>query len=469
MSGQPKSSGQRFYASENLRMAQGWLMELSQQLVVQRVQVENYRVSDLTAARDAYSQLQQTRENLAGVLSDIRLLLMEVEETQLAAIAGQLRAGLQGFNLMSNTYRPVYDVLRDFAGKLPVEGTANAAVIGRLMNNVKLGYYPTDPDNISHILRGIQFPAGVTTNLLDPCCGCGKALRQLAQGNNCYTYGVELDESRAEEAQTRLHRVGFGSFFYSRISHEAFHLLLLNPPYLSVLNESGGRTRHEKKFLIESLCHLMYGGLLLYVIPYYRLTQDICRVLCDNFDDLTVWRFTDGEFKKFKQIAVLGIRKRRNMEPPDALWLEQYTSAPAAIPSLAELPEDRYALPAQTLEVPVFKGEKFNQKELEQQLRRPGSFSQMMARSELDNGVKRPLLPLSIGQIGLIGGSGMINGLIECDSPHVIKGRIVKVVSTEVEDQFGTDGKHHGTVERQVTSNKMIFNVLTPQGFRALT
>ena len=74
---------------------------------------------------------------------------------------------------------------------------ANAAVIGRLMNNVKMGYYPTDPDNISLILRGIRFPEGVTTNLLDPCCGCGKALRQLAQGNNCYAYGMELDESRA--------------------------------------------------------------------------------------------------------------------------------------------------------------------------------------------------------------------------------------------------------------------------------
>ena len=36
-------------------------------------------------------------------------------------------------------------------------------------------------------------------------------------------YGVELDESRAEEAQTRLHRVGVGSFFHSRISSEAFH------------------------------------------------------------------------------------------------------------------------------------------------------------------------------------------------------------------------------------------------------
>ncbi len=469
MSGQPETASQRYYAAENLRIAQSRIMELSQRLVVQRVQVENYRASDLTAARDTYSQLQQTRNDLVSVLADARLLLMEVEETQLAAMAGQLQTGLRGFSLMSNTYRPVYDVLRDFAGKLPVEGKANAAVIGRLMNNVKMGYYPTDPDNICLILRGIRFPEGVTTNLLDPCCGCGKALRQIAQGNNCYAYGVELDESRAEEAQTRLHRVGFGSYFYSRISHEAFHLLFLNPPYLSVLNESGGRARHEKKFLIESLHHLVYGGLLVYVIPYYRLTLDICRILCDHFDDLTVWRFTDGEFKKFKQVAVLGIRKRRDMEPSDAFWLEQYTVDPAAIPSLTELPEDRYALPAQPLEVPVFKGEKFNQKELEQQLRRSGSFSQMMARSELDGGVKHPLLPLSIGQIGLVGGSGMINGLIECDSPHVIKGRIVKVVSTEVEDQFTSSGNHYGAIERQVISNKMIFNILTPQGFRALT
>lgn len=469
MSGQPETASQRYYAAENLRIAQSRIMELSQRLVVQRVQVENYRASDLTAARDTYSQLQQTRNDLVSVLADVRLLLMEVEETQLAAMAGQLQTGLRGFSLMSNTYRPVYDVLRDFAGKLPVEGKANAAVIGRLMNNVKMGYYPTDPDNICLILRGIRFPEGVTTNLLDPCCGCGKALRQIAQGNNCYAYGVELDESRAEEAQTRLHRVGFGSYFYSRISHEAFHLLFLNPPYLSVLNESGGRARHEKKFLIESLHHLVYGGLLVYVIPYYRLTLDICRILCDNFDDLTVWRFTDGEFKKFKQVAVLGIRKRRDMEPSDAFWLEQYTVDPAAIPSLTELPEDRYVLPAQPLEVSVFKGEKFNQKELEQQLRRSGSFSQMMARSELDGGVKHPLLPLSIGQIGLIGGSGMINGLIECDSPHVIKGRIVKVVSTEVEDQFTSSGNHYGAIERQVISNKMIFNILTPQGFRALT
>lgn len=296
-----------------------------------------------------------------------------------------------------------------------------------------------------------------------------RALRQLAQGNNCYAYGVELDESRAEEAQTRLHRVGFGSFFHSRISHEAFHLLFLNPPYLSVINENGGRSRHEKRFLIESIPTLMYGGLLIYVIPYYRLTSDICRILVDNFDRLSVWRFADAEFKKFKQVAVMGIRKKRGTELQDTLWLEQYAYAPASIPLLSQLPESRYALPAQPLEVSTFKGERFNQKELEQQLRRSDSFAQMMARSELDSGVKRPLLPLSISQIGLIGGSGMINGLIECDTPHIIKGRIIKVVRTESEEKFNYRGDHMGSEIKETISNKMIFNVLTPNGFKALT
>ena len=460
---------ERCYAVEQLKTLQGSIADLMQGMVIRRAKVEKYKDTDLAAARDTFAELQQVRKRLAQAIGDARLLLMEAEEYQTARTAAMLQSGLLGFNLMSNVYRPVYDAIQNFIKEFPVEGTANAAVIGRLMNNVKLGYYPTDPDNISLILRGIQFPEGVTTNLFDPCCGCGKALRQLAQGNNCYAYGVELDESRAEEAQTRLHRVGFGSFFFSQVSQEAFHLLFLNPPYLSVLNESGSKSRHEKRFLIESLCHLMYGGLLVYVIPYYRLTPDICRVLVDNFEGLTVWRFTDSEFKKFKQIAVMGLRKRRADVPEDTLWLEKYTVNPAAIPSLTEIPENQYPLPDQPLEVKTFKGERFNEKELEQQLRSCDSFAQLMAHSELDKGTKRPLLPLSISQIGLIGGSGMINGLIRCDTPHIIKGRIIKVTRTECEDRYASNGKHIGSEIHETISNKMIFNVLTPHGFRALT
>ncbi len=471
MSGQPDVSqaGQRSYALERLRGLQSEVPQLTQAMVLCRARVEQHRNTDLAAARDEYNDLQNARKRLAEALGEVQLLLMEVEEYHLAANAGQLKEGLLGFDLLSNTYRPVYDALNGFAARLPVDGTTNAQVVGRLMNNIKMGYYPTDPDNISLILKGVQFPEGVTTNLLDPCCGCGKALRQMADGNNCYTYGVELDGARADEAQTRLHRVGFGSFFFSQVSANAFHLLFLNPPYLSVLNESGGRARHEKRFLIESLGTLALGGLLVYVIPYYRLTPDICRVLTDNFENLSLWRFTDAEFKKFKQAAILGTRKKRDVVPQDTQWLEWFSTHPGSIPCLTELPEGRYALPAKPLEVKIFRGEKFNKKELERQLSRSDSFQRMMARSELDSGVKRPPLPLSISQIGLIGGSGLINGLIECDTPHVIKGRIVKVTRNETEEQFDAKGRHTGAELHETITNKMIFNILTPNGFKALT
>ncbi len=467
MAGQLDAAANRYYAIEQLTEHQETIQWYAKEMVIQRAIIHKYQNSDLKTARDTYTKLQQSRTFLLQTLSKVRLCLMEAELYQLAKTAGQIYTGLSRFDLMSNNYKPVYDLLYGFAEQFPTNATANAAVIGRLMNRVKMGYYPTDPENISLILRGIQFPEGVTTNLLDPCCGCGKALRQIAQGNNCYTYGVELDESRAEEAQTRLHRVGFGSFFYSHISSEAFHLLFLNPPYLSVINENG-RARHEKQFLAGGIPNLMYGGLLVYVIPYYRLTPDICRILCDNFEELSVWRFTDNEFQKFKQIAVLGIRKHRDASTPSTAWLENYAVAPESIPLLSELPESRYAIPGTPSEVKTFRGEKFDQKELERQMRRSSSFAQMLAHSELDDGTKRPPLPLSIGQIGLVGGSGMINGLIECDTPHIIKGRIVKAVRTETEEKFNYKGSHIGSEITETITNKMIFNVLMPDGFKSL-
>lgn len=468
---QQPETAERYYALEQLREIRTAITRDTHAMLLWRARVEKYRQSELLSRAQAfYLELQRMRDQVVSSLGNARLALLETEEYGLSSMAGKLQAGLSGFNLMSTAYKPVYEALNSFADRLPVgDQTTDASVIGRLMNNVKMGYYPTDPENITHILRGIQFPAGVTTNLLDPCCGCGKALRQLAQGNNCYTFGVELDECRAEESQTRLHRVGVGSFFHSRISSEAFHIMLLNPPYLSVLNESGTRARHEKRFLAESICHLIVGGLLIYIIPYYRLTPDICRILCDNFTDLSVWRFTDGEFKRFKQAVVFGLRKRRQDDPKGAARLERQAYDPALLPCITELQEGRYPIPAITKNVSIFKGEKFNEKELEQQLRRSDSFKKLMSRSELDSAEKRPLLPLSIGQVGLIGGSGMINGLIECDTPHIIKGRIIKVKRVETEDKYSSSGAHTGQEIKEVISNKMIFNILTPDGFRALT
>lgn len=265
MSGQPERS----YVLEQLMGDRAAILKDCAELKANRSKIDKYRETNLPRAQDAYLELQKAQKRILEALRDAQHSLLEMEEDATASMAGKLYQGFSGFNLMSRSYAPVCKVLTDFANQLPAsQDNVNAQVIGRLMNNVRMGYYPTAPENISHILRGIQFPAGVTTNVFDPCCGCGKALRQIADGHNCYAYGIELDELRAEEAQNRLHRVGIGSYFYSRISREAFHLMFLNPPYLSVLREGGGKTRYEKRFLIETIERLMFGGVLIYVIPY---------------------------------------------------------------------------------------------------------------------------------------------------------------------------------------------------------
>jgi hypothetical protein len=212
----------------------------------------------------------------------------------------------------------------------------------------------------------------------------------------------------------------------------------------------------------------MYGGLLIYIIPYYRLTADICRVLCENFDDISVWKFSGPEFGRFKQIAVMGVRKRRTYDS-DFQTLASLALNPDALSELSDLPESRYLLPAASKKVETFKGAEFNVAELAEQLKQSNSFTKLFEKSKLDSDVKRPLLPLNIGQVGLIGGSGLINGLVECDTPHIIKGRIIKENHVRKEDTLDTRGRVMSTTIYETRTNKMVFNLLTPQGFVSLT
>ena len=91
---------------------------------------------------------------------------------------------------------------------------------------------------------------------------------------------------------------------------------------------------------------------------------------------------------------------------------------------------------------------------------RSKSLDALFEKSALDSMEKRPLLPLNVGQVGLIGGSGLINGYVDCDRPHVIKGRIVKEIKRSENELEGT------VTETRV--NRMVFNILTPDGIKKL-
>lgn len=460
---------QQYYAMTKLGEAAIAVKQAANELPLLRKKLEKFK-ENKQKAKEIYSDLKHQKEKLQSALNTAALSFLEMEQLELANYSVKLSNSIKAFNLMMPNYSKLCSVLSDFASKLPLENqTANAAIIGHLMSSVKMGYYPTNTEHVKYLDQGIEFPGDVTVNLFDPCCGCGLALRTLAGEHNCVTYGVEIDRHRAEESLTRLDRVGFGSYFRSRISNEAFHLMLLNPPYLSVMTENGNNSRSEKRFLIDSISHLIYGGVLIYIIPYYRLTPDICRVLGDNFEDLTVWKFMGDEFKRFKQIAVIGKRIKRRDGSVFVTELAELAVSPDKIAELSELPKNRYTLPKIEKKVELFKGAEFNVAELSEQLSKSNSFSRLFEKSKLDSEIKRPLLPLNLGQVGLIGGSGLINGLVECDTPHIIKGRIVKENRVTKEENVNNKGEKISETVHETCSNKMIFNLLTPQGFLSLS
>lgn len=119
-----------------------------------------------------------------------------------------------------------------------------------------------------------------------------------------------------------------------------------------------------------------------------------------------------------------------------------------------------YMVPDVPKRVDLFKGAVFNLGELQRQMAKSNSLEVLFEKSRIDAMEKRPLLPLNIGQIGLIGGSGLMNGYVDCKHPHVVKGRIVKEVKISEDAELGT--------LTEIRVNRMRFHILTPDGVKRL-
>lgn len=429
-----------------------------------RAAYEKYKGTGLKREYDSLVDLRRAVKRLLEEFPALVLRLNEYGDSELSKTTERLYGVLKKFNYIGTSdYSKLCMALESFANGLPTsDHNINTAKLAHLMNRARMGYFPTDLSHVKMLKDAIVFP-GEPVNLIDPCCGEGIALQAFSKGIQARTYGIEIDEVRGEEAGRRLQRVGFGSFFHSRISLNAFQGLWLNPPYLSVPSENGTR-RLEKSFLADSMRLLQVGGIMIYIIPYYRATPDVCRVLCENFTDLRVHKFIGKEFERFRQVAIIGRRIERREAEKMAKKLSEYMLDADKIPPITDLPKNCYEMPAATKKVELFKGAVFNVSELAEQLKKSPSTQRLFEDRTLDNRKLSPLLPLNLSQVGLVGASGMMNGLVECDTPHIIKGRIVKEKKTKI----GVEDDKGKTAIREITSNRLIFNVLTPTGLKSL-
>ncbi|MDR2839042.1 MAG: DUF6094 domain-containing protein [Azonexus sp.] len=244
-----------------------------------------------------------------------------------------------------------------------------ALMFSRLARNfIKNGYFPTDEDTvgcITHLLCAQRSPA----RLFDPCCGEGTALADIEQGlrdqarldhpdgdpPQLETLGVELDSERAWHAKTILDRVIHSDLNDVVVKARSIGLMFLNPPYgygvKDGANVSSAELDHakaerlERTFLRMATPLIAYGGILVYIIPFYALDDDIRAHLARNYDRVRVFMAPE---QRFKQCVVVGVRRRSANASKAVLdMLVQAKEKPELTPVLPESWEDEpYQIPA---------------------------------------------------------------------------------------------------------------------------
>ncbi len=314
----------------------------------------------------------------------------------------------------------------------------------RLAAQAKGGFYPTPDRVVDMIADLIHTPSSYhhrnaeTLRILDPCCGAGEALAQLAERLDrpnalpIETYGVELHRDRAQEAAGRLDHALAVDLFATSIANGAFGLLLLNPPY--DFDSADKRTEHA--FLTHCTRYLNDGGLLVFIVPKQRLAVS-ARYLSTHYGRMRCWAFPDPERQVFDQVVLSGYRKTDPVPEPHAekRVLEWAFGEPEPLHSY---PYPEFSPPTAPSGDVLFATRTVDPVAAAAEARRTGLWASTEITDTLwparDNRT-RPLMPLRRGHMAMLVAAGFLDNLtLESDGRRIlVKGRTSKEM-TLVED-----------------------------------
>ena len=309
----------------------------------------------------------------------------------------------------------------------------------------KLGFFPLPVPEARRLKNCLL--ANSDFSALDPCVGDGVAFMHLLDGMQARRYGVDIDAHRAEQARNVGIETLQATTFDVRSPAEAFSLLYLNPPY----DLEAGATNNQRLeliFLEHTYRWLKPGGVLVFVIPQPQLR--VCaRVLSEHFSDLSVYRLTEPASVQYKQIAVLGVRRKRHQHVRDSVlldsvrWLEHVATKPDP-ESLGDSADKRYEIPESGPVTLTNTGIPLD--EVEDLLPESAAYRQasrvLLPKQRDVRG--RPLTPLHGGHVGLLCTAGMLNGIFgEGEDRHIAHWRSVKFTDHwEEEEEDGTKILH---------------------------
>jgi 16S rRNA G966 N2-methylase RsmD len=305
--------------------------------------------------------------------------------------------------------------------------------VTRLASIAKAGFYPT-PERVQEWVANYLSVSEQGGRLLDPCCGEGIAAQYLGKEWQLETYGIEIDSERAVASTQRLHRVLNVDYSAVRIPQNAFQVLFLNPPYSP---EEGEAKRIEYRFLRDTGKWLQPRGILIYIIPQYRLDARMARHLATYYRELAAYRFPDPEYDDFSQMVVFGVARQEAMfDESCAIPLLQ--ACRGQLPVLQQEVAVRYEIPP-PLEIKFyFRGNAINPEEALTEAMKVGVWHsaewQQWLEPANDLAALQPLMPLKKGHLAMLIAAGLLQNLVleRDDERLLIKGRTYKVTD-EVE------------------------------------
>ncbi len=309
----------------------------------------------------------------------------------------------------------------------------------------KLGFFPLPIAEATRLKNCLAVASEFSA--LDPCVGDGVAFTHLLYGVSARRYGIEIDANRTDQARGLGIETLQANAMDVRCPAEAVSLLYLNPPYDWESGVSNNQ-RLELVFLEHSYRWLKAGGVLVFVIPQMRLAK-CARLLSEHFTDLRVFRLTEPACLEYKQIVVLGTRRRRHSKITDAALLDgvRYLEALATkadLHALGNNPEVQYEVPASEQVVLTHLGAPLD--EVEDLLLESAAYRQAgrVLLPKLNDVKGRPLTPLHGGHVGLLCTAGMLNGVFgEGEDRHIAHWRSVKFTDHwQEEEEDGTKILH---------------------------
>ncbi|MDY6990200.1 MAG: DUF6094 domain-containing protein [Thermodesulfobacteriota bacterium] len=337
----------------------------------------------------------------------------------------------------------------------------------RLAAQAKMGYYPTPENVIPIITKYLRRQREGLIRILDPCAGEGTAVQAIGSHLNAETFGIEIDLERGSKAKDILTRCLVTDYQNTRISHNSFSVLYLNPPYDWAVcdDETEKSERYERAFLRDCRSYLCSGGILVYLIPQNRLDGHIARMLSYRFEQVSVFRFPEAEYRAFKQLAILGVLKRRpDKDDSMAGYLKQCGQLQAVVSYLRKDPPHIYNVPiAPTKGTFIFRSKEIDPEELALEIEQHGVFFQIENMTTPLRMVEKikPVMPLRYGHLAQILAGGFMNGIVWDKgkrNPLLVKGLTKKEVNHSVEV--------HGDTEKHIDTDKIkiFINAFNRQG-----